>query len=89
MAIKPEVRESINQEAERIINGPRRDSYGPVEESFQAIADGWSLIIKQPVTAREVALCMIWLKVMRHSAGAGRDDLVDIAGYAGLAEKLS
>jgi hypothetical protein len=80
--------ESVNQEAERIINGPRRDSYGPVEESFERIATGWSLIIGNPVTAREVALCMIWLKVMRHIQGVGRDDLVDICGYAGLAEKL-
>ena len=80
--------ESVNQEAERIINGPRRDAYGPVEKSFENIATGWSLIIGQPVTSKQVALCMIWLKVQRHTQGKGRDDLVDICGYAGLAEKL-
>lgn len=80
--------ESILAEADRIINGPRREAYGPVEESFQRIADGWALILGQPVSSRQVALCMIWLKVMRHAQGKGRDDLVDISGYAALADKL-
>lgn len=80
--------ESILAEAERIINGPRKEAYGPPKESFDKIAAGWSLIVGTPVTAKQVALCMIWLKVVRHTQGAGRDDLVDIAGYAGLSENL-
>lgn len=84
----PDLNESVLQEAERIINGPRKEAYGPAKESFNKIAEGWGLIIGAPVTAKQVALCMIWLKVMRHTQSSGRDDLVDIAGYAGLSENL-
>ena len=80
--------ESVLQEAERLINGPRRDAYGDVQSSFEAVARGWADIIGAPVTAEQVALCMVWLKVMREAHSPKRDNLVDICGYAGLAEKL-
>jgi hypothetical protein len=50
---------SVLLEAERVINGPRRESYGAVQESFDRTACVWSAILKHEVTAREVALCMI------------------------------
>ena len=81
-------KESILAEAERLINGVKRDDYGPVEESFKRIAQGWSLIIGAPVTPEQVALCMVWLKVMRYCQSQTRDSAVDMAGYAGLLEKL-
>lgn len=80
--------ESVLEEANRIINGPRREAYGPAKESFDRIAAVWSAIIGTEITAKDVALCMIGLKCIRHTHGEGRDDLVDIAGYAGLAELL-
>jgi hypothetical protein len=80
---------SVLQEAEEIINGPRRDAYGPVEESFQRIAAVWGAILKRPVTAHQVALCMAGLKLCRESNGHSRDSLVDLAGYAALAEKCA
>lgn len=80
--------ESVLQEAERIINGPRRDAYGPVKDSFQKVADGWALILSHPVTAKQVALCMAWLKLMRETNKASRDNLVDMAGYTGLAAQI-
>lgn len=79
---------SILTEAEAIINGPRRDAYGPVEESFGKIAEGWSVVFGVKVTPRQVAHAMIWLKVCRDLNKSGRDNLVDIAGYAGLAGRL-
>jgi hypothetical protein len=81
--------ETVLQEAERLINGPRRDAYGDVRESFDGVASGWSRIFGCEVTAEQVALAMVWLKVMREVNRHGRDNLVDIAGYAGLAEKLT
>ena len=83
-----ETRTSVLQEAETLINGPRRDDYGDVRWSFEAVAKGWTEIIKAPVTAEQVALCMVWLKVMREVNAPKRDNLVDIAGYTGLVEKL-
>jgi Domain of unknown function (DUF6378) len=81
--------ESINMEAERIINGPRRDEYGPAKESFDKIATGWEVIFGVNMTSHQVALAMIWLKTCRALNGYQRDSFVDICGYAGLAEVIS
>lgn len=80
--------ESVLQEAERIINGERRADYGDVRESFQVIADLWAPVLRTAVTAEEVALCMIQLKVARALNGYQRDSIVDIAGYAGCLAHL-
>ncbi len=79
---------TITEEAESIINGPRRDSYGPVEESFQRTANIWSGILNIPVSPQQVALCMIGLKLQREANQPARDNRVDIAGYDLLLDKL-
>ncbi len=79
---------SILLEAEQIINGPRRDSYGDAKDSFARIALLWSEVIGTPVTTRQVAQCMIALKLCRDINKPDRDNMVDIAGYAGLVERL-
>ncbi|OHT67801.1 DUF6378 domain-containing protein [Mycobacteroides chelonae] len=81
--------ETVLQEAERIINGARQESYGPPEQSLGAIAELWSPYLKLDLSARDVANLMILLKVARSKQGFHRDSYVDIAGYAGLTEKLS
>jgi len=80
---------SILLEAAEIISGPRRESYGSVEDSFNRIAKAWSVVFEAPVTAEQVALCMIQLKVCRELNSHSRDNLVDICGYAALLEDLS
>jgi hypothetical protein len=80
---------SVLAEAEQIINGPRRDAYGPVEESFERIAAVWGAVLKMPVTSHQVALCMIGLKLCRESNKAARDNRVDAAGYIALADKVA
>lgn len=88
----PTERESILQEAERLINGERAKTYGDASESFWDIADRWSQEIKEklkePLTAFEVAHLMMQMKLSRAKRGFHRDSYVDIAGYAGLTEKL-
>jgi hypothetical protein len=81
--------ESVLQEAQRIIHGPRRASYGHPLENFTAIAQGWGVILKCDVVAEDVALCMAWLKICRHNHGADRDSIVDLAGYAGCLELIA
>lgn len=82
-------KESILEEAQRIINGPRAESYGPPEKNFAEIAYGWENILDTKVSPEQVALCMIWLKIKRFQNGKpDRDSIVDIAGYAGTIEKL-
>lgn len=75
-------KETILQEAERIVNGPRREEYGGVTESFTRIAKLWSAILDVEVTPDQVSLCMVGLKIARFCASYHRDSIVDIAGYA-------
>lgn len=87
-AKRPSNPESILQEAERLINGDRREAYGDAKENFGDIAKGWSVLFKTHVTAEQVAIAMIWLKMCRFNHKEGRDSIVDIAGYAGCLEKI-
>lgn len=83
-----EVQETILQEADRLINGERAADYGDVTENFERIAKGGSVIFGVDITARQVAHFMIWLKMCRDLNKPKRDNIVDIAGYAGCIEKL-
>ena len=83
---------SIFEDAATIIAGDRRQSYGPVEQSFQNVADVWNVILrgkaKDTITPQQVALMMIGLKLVREANSPGRDNRVDICGYAGLLDLL-
>ncbi len=80
--------ETIFQEAERIVGGERRQDYGDVRESFTRIAKAWSAVLPCDVTAEQVALCMIGLKLVRESNAHKRDNLVDICGYTLCIERM-
>lgn len=80
--------ETVLQEAERIINGQRREDYGSVSESFNLIAGMWSAYLGKELSGHDVANLMVLLKIARAKNGYHRDSYVDIAGYAGCTEKL-
>ena len=79
----------VLDEARLICDGDRTNDYGRPEDSYARIAEMWSIILRQPVTARQVAQCMIGLKLVRDSHRPKLDNLVDIAGYALCAERCS
>jgi hypothetical protein len=85
-------KETILEEANRIINGQRRVDYGPVEESFIDIAQRWTVELgkklNEPLTPFDVVHLMAQMKLSRAKNGFHRDSYVDICGYAGLTEKL-
>lgn len=76
-------------EAHALINGPRREAYGPVEESFKRVASVWSAILQAPVTPRQVALCMAGLKLCREANAHSRDNCLDGSAYFALADQVS
>jgi hypothetical protein len=80
---------TILEEAQNAVYGDRQADYGTVTENFNTIASFWSTILKQEVTAEQVGLCMITVKVAREMYKPKRDNIVDIAGYAATLEKLS
>ena len=74
--------EDILDEAKRLTSGERNNSYGPPQQDFTKTAAMWAAILGIDVDAKEVALCMIALKLSRATWSAKRDNWVDIAGYA-------
>lgn len=67
----------------------RRDQYGDPREQFAAIAGRWSITLGVEVTAAQVVLCMIDLKLVRlkHDP-AHPDSAVDVIGYAALLKEV-
>lgn len=79
---------SILEEALPLIDG-KADQYGEPSQHFAAVAAGWNILVRQrPMTAEMIPLMMVWLKVVRESHKHKRDNLVDMAGYAALIERI-
>ncbi|ASR86508.1 hypothetical protein SEA_CHANGELING_56 [Mycobacterium phage Changeling] len=81
---------SILTQAEEIINGQRAQDYGDALENHQRIASLWNAYLQKPtVDHNDVAVMMILLKIARFMEnGYHQDTVVDIAGYAGVLEKM-
>jgi Domain of unknown function (DUF4406)/Domain of unknown function (DUF6378) len=76
--------ESPLLEALRIVHDDRGADYGSPIEDFTRTGRMWGAILdlEDDVTPREVALCLIGLKLSREAHQHKRDNLTDIAGYA-------
>jgi hypothetical protein len=81
-------KESILDEAQRIVGGDRAKAYGHPRQDFERTAKIWEAITGRSFTAMEVSLCMIGVKISRQVNSEKRDNLVDIAGYARTAEMV-
>lgn len=82
-------RSQVLTRAAELVNGDRQANYGPPAVNFSRIARGWEVILGQPVTAEQVALCMAWLKIARLVNGPHEDSYIDGAAYMALAAELS
>jgi hypothetical protein len=81
--------QTILHEALEITSGERNRAYGHPRENHQNTADFWTGYLRRKygadvptLTARDVCLMMVLLKVSRDANCERRDNLVDIAGYA-------
>lgn len=79
--------ESILQEAQRLIFGDRRQEYGHPLDDYTRTAGMvnacFAHVLKRPLTAEEVMMIMVLVKMSRYQETAKRDTLVDMAGYCG------
>lgn len=80
--------ESILQEAERIVNGPRQADYGHPIDNWTRTARMWSAYLGVEVTAEQAAMCMVLVKVARQANRPQRDNLTDAAGYCAVVELI-
>lgn len=93
--VEPPQYESILDEAKRITEGVRRAEYGAPADDFARAAYMWTGIVArklrdgQSITAMDIPLCMIAIKLARQSHFHKRDNLVDIAGYARTAAMVA
>lgn len=72
---------TIAEEAARLVTRTRQEAYGHPSKNFQDIADLWSVILRTEVTAEQVGLCMVQVKIARELNAHKRDNLVDAVGY--------
>lgn len=86
-------RQSILTEAETLINGPRRVSYGDAKESFVRLAKLFSEVLKQkltaPITPHESALLLVVLKLSREIGKPDRENRIDGSAYFELADQVA
>ena len=81
--------ESVLQEADHLINGPRQGAYGHPLDDFTKTGRIWGAILGIPdVPAEKVALCMTGVKISREVNLPKRDNRVDGAGYWGCLDKV-
>lgn len=67
----------------------RSTQYGGAGESMAAIAGRWTVTLGHKVTAAQVVLCLMDLKLARLAHDPGHEDsAVDVCGYAALLREL-
>lgn len=68
----------------------RRRLYGEPADLFEQVAKRWSLVLGANVTAAQVVLCLIDLKLARLTRDpAHLDSIVDVAGYAACLREVT
>ena len=72
---------TILDEATVLTSGPRQEDYGHPIHDHTRTAKMWSAILGTEVTAEQVCLCMVALKLSRQCNKPKRDNIVDACGY--------
>lgn len=81
-------RETILQEAQRLVHGDRGQDYGHPIDDFTRTAKMWTALWREKLRPEahlgpeDVPMAMICLKISREQNRAKRDNATDIAGYA-------
>ena len=93
-APEPNRRAKVLRTAESLVNGQRADDYGPPAENFGRVAAMWSAQfaakLKEPLTADEVAIALVHLKLSRLANTPDHaDSWIDACGYLALGAEIA
>jgi hypothetical protein len=72
----------IAAEAVDVFAVDREEDYGDPVDTHRSVAVIWSEILGTEVTPRQVAKCMIAVKLIRDRQTELRDNVIDTIGYA-------
>lgn len=67
--------------AAELVTGERQESYGHPLDDFTRAGKIWEAILGVEVSAEQVALCMVGVKISRQSNSAKIDNIIDGIGY--------
>lgn len=76
-------------EAHELINGQRQTEYGAAKAGFQRVAEMWGAFLGREISGHDVACLMALLKIARQANRHKPDNLLDAAGYIGLAADMA
>ena len=74
--------------AAKIVTGQRQRDYGNKYENHKNISDLWSAYLGKEISAHDVAICMLLVKVARLKHRTTEGCYIDMAGYAGIAGEI-
>ena len=67
--------------AAELVSGERQDAYGHPLDNFTRASKIWSVILGCEVSAEQVSLCMVGMKIAREINQTKPDTVVDGIGY--------
>jgi hypothetical protein len=68
----------------------RRREYGEPTHVFEAVAKCWSLVFGMDVSAAQVVIALLDVKLVRLSRNPKHlDSIIDVAGYAAVLRELT
>ena len=73
-------------EAKSLINGERMKNYGEPGKNIRDIAELWTTYLGAKIYPRDVCNMMILVKISRDAYVPKHDNMVDVAGYAGISD---
>ena len=90
-------KEEILKKANDLITGDRNETHGDAFQNHAEIAEFWNIFLDkklQPmasITAEDVALMMVLMKISRNNQGKKNnlDNFIDMCGYAAIAGEIN
>ena len=90
-------KEEILKKARDLITGDRNETHGDAFQNHAEIAEFWNIFLDKKlkpmasITAEDVALMMVLMKISRNTQGKKNnlDNFIDMCGYAAIAGEIN